>query len=193
MRFNQIYLLSFLALSMSGCAVAVVGAVAAAGTTTAVVATDPRTTGAVVEDNTIETKLKNQYSSYPNSNIYVNSYNGTVLLTGQVLDNRTRESAEFVAKVTPGVRQIYDYMELRLPQSFGSKSSDSYTTTQVRGKILKIDGVSSNSVKVVTTNDVVYLEGIVTQAQAKQISTAAASVGGVKKVITLFEYVVTSK
>ena len=95
MRFNQFFLLSFLALSMGGCAVAVVGVVAAAGTTTAVVATDPRTTGSVVEDNTIETKLKNQYSSYPNSNIYVNSYNGNVLLTGQSPDARARESAEF--------------------------------------------------------------------------------------------------
>ena len=174
---------------MGGCAVAVVGVVAAAGTTTAVVATDPRTTGSVVEDNTIETKLKNQYSSYPNSNIYVNSYNGNVLLTGQSPDARARESAEFVAKVTPGVRQIYDYIELRLPQSFSSRSADSYTTTQVRGKILKIDGLPSNSVKVVTTNDVVYLEGVVTQIQAKQAATAAASVGGVKKVVTLFEYV----
>ncbi len=189
MQLNKIFLISFLSATICGCAVVAVGAVAAAGGTTAVVATDPRTPGAVVEDNTIETKLKLKFSDYPNANIYVNSYNGSVLLTGQVPNAMAKESAEFNAKVTPGVRQIYDYLELRLPQSFGSSATDSYTTTQIRGKILKIDGISSNSVKVVTTNDVVYLEGIVTQAQAKQIASAAAGTGGVKKVITLFQYV----
>lgn len=186
---NKLLLVSLIGLSLGGCAVVAVGAVAGAAGTTAVVATDPRTPGAVVEDNTIETKLKHKYSDYNNSNIYVNSYNGNVLLTGQVPDTNTKESAEFAAKVTTGVRQIYDYLEIRLPQSFTSTSADSYTTTQVRGKILKIDGVNSNSVKVITTNDVVYLFGVLTMEQAKKVSTAAASVGGVKKVVTLFQYV----
>lgn len=177
---------------MSSCAVIAVGAVAGVAGTTAVVAADPRTTGSVVEDNTIEVKLKHQYSGYASSNIYANSYNGNVLLTGQIPDANTRESALFAAKVTPGVKQIYDYLETRLPQSFTGTTTDSYTTTQVRAKILKLKDIDSNSVKVVTTNDVVYLLGIVTEAQASQISSAASSVGGVKKVVTLFQYV-TSK
>lgn len=177
-------------LCLGGCAAAIVGAVAAGAGTTAVVATDPRTSGAVVDDNTIETKLKLKYTDYPDSNIYVHSYNGAVLLTGQIPNTNVKESAEFAAKSTPGVKQIYDYLEIRLPQSFTSATADSYTTTQVRAKILKLSGIDSNSVKVVTTNDVVYLSGVVTQEQAKQIATAAASVGGVKRVVTMFQYVV---
>ena len=115
-----------------------------------------------------------------------------MLLTGQIPDSNTRESAEFAAKVTPGVKQIYDYLETRLPQSFTSTTSDSITTTQVRAKILQLSGVDNNSFKVVTTNDVVYLMGIETEADAKRISNAAAGVSGVKKVVTLFQYV-TSK
>lgn len=175
--------------NLSGCAVVAVGAVAGAAGTTAVVATDPRTSGAVVDDNTIETKLKVKYGDYQNANIYVHSYNGSVLLTGQVPNAAVKESAEFVAKTTPGVSQIYDYLEIRLPQSFTSATTDSYTTTQVRGKILKLDGINSNTIKVVTTDNVVYLAGIITPEQAKQVSHAAASVGGVKKVVTLFQYV----
>ena len=192
MQFKKILILSGLCLIVDSCAVVAVGAVAGAAGTTAVVATDPRTAGAVVEDNTIQVKLSHQYSNYANTNIYVNSYNGNVLLTGQIPDSNTRESAEFAAKVTPGVKQIYDYLETRLPQSFTSTTSDSITTTQVRAKILQLSGVDNNSFKVVTTNDVVYLMGIETEADAKRISNAAAGVSGVKKVVTLFQYV-TSK
>lgn len=192
MRINKVLLVLLISMSLGGCAAVIVGAVAAGAGTTAVVATDPRTSGSVVDDNTIEARLKLKYDSYTNANIYVHSYNGSVLLTGQVADAATRESAEFDAKTTVGVKQIYDYLEMRLPQSFGAVTTDSYTTTQVRGKILKLDGVDSNSVKVVTTNDVVYLMGVVTPEQAKAIAKAAASVGGVKKVITLFQYI-TSK
>ncbi|MBP9743120.1 MAG: BON domain-containing protein [Burkholderiales bacterium] len=196
LKFNKLRLSYFnlwssclLAIGLNGCAAVIVGAVAGAAGTTAVVATDPRTSGAVVDDNTIQTKLTLKYNDYPDSNIYVHSYNGEVLLTGQVPNTNVRESAEFAAKSTPGVRQIYDYLEIRLPQSFSSATADSYTTTQVRAKILKLPEVDSNSVKVVTTNDVVYLSGVVTQEQAKKIANAAAATGGVKKVVTLFQYV----
>jgi osmotically-inducible protein OsmY len=192
MLIKRILILSSLSWVMSSCAVIAVGAVAGVAGTTAVVATDPRTAGAVVEDNTIEVKLKHRYSGYANSNIYANSYNGNVLLTGQIPDANTRESAIFAAKVTPGVKQIYNYLETRLPQSFTGTTTDTYTTTQVRAKILQLKDIDSNSIKVVTTNDVVYLLGIVTEAQASQISNAASSIGGVKKVVTLFQYV-TSK
>lgn len=172
------------------CAAVAVGAVAAAAGTTAVVATDPRSSGSIVDDNTIETKLQYAYNNnYKDANIYVNSYNGAILLTGQVPNARTRESAEFEAKSTPGVKQIYDYLDIRLPQSMVSRTTDSYTTTQVRGKILGISGVSSNNIKVVTTNNVVYLAGVVTRDQAAQVANAAASVNGVEKVVTIFDYI----
>ena len=186
---NQLLILILLGITASSCAVVAVGAVAATAGTGAVVATDPRSSGVVVDDTTLQNKLSFKYSDYPDANIYVNSYNGSILLTGQVAQASAKESAEFEAKSMPGVRQIYDYLDVRLPQSFGSKSTDAYTTTQIRTKLLNVSNVSSNSIKVVTTNNVVYLFGVVTPAQAKDIATAAASVGGVKKVITLFEYV----
>jgi len=187
---NWLRLLSLLVFtSLTGCAVFAVGAVGAAAGTTAVVATDPRNAGVVVNDNTIETKLQFKYAKYPNSNIYVSSYNGAILLTGQVPDLATKESAVFEAKVTPGVRQIYNYLEIRLPQSLGASSQDSFITTQIKTKLFGLKDVSSNNVKVITTNSVVYLFGIVTQAQATEIAKTAANISGVEKVVTLFEYV----
>lgn len=187
---KQIVLIISLLPFLYSCAAVAIGAVGAAAGTTAVVATDPRTSGVVVDDNSIETKLQYKYNrNYNNSNIYINSYNGAILLTGQVPTTKVRESAEFDARATPGVRQIYNHLEIRLPQSAFSKATDSYTTTQVRGKIFRLDGISSNSIKVITTNNVVYLAGIVTKAQAIEVANVAASVNGVEKVVTLFDYI----
>lgn len=176
-----------LLLPLGSCAVVAVGAGVAAVGAGAAVATDPRTSGTVVDDNKIETKLKFKYADYDNANIYVNSYNGNLLLTGQVANKQMQKDAEFEAKVTPGVKKIYDYLDIRLPQSFAAISADSYTTTQVKSSILTIKGVTSNNVKVVTTNNVVYLLGVVTKTEGQQVATAAAQINGVTKVVTLFE------
>jgi osmotically-inducible protein OsmY len=183
-------LLASTSLILTNCALVAVGAVGAAAGTTAIVATDPRSSAVVMSDNTIETKLQLKYATnYKSSNIYVTSYNGAILLTGQVPNTQSKESAAFDAKVTPGVRKIYDYLEVRLPESFAARSSDSLTTTQIKTKIVGLKGVNSNSVKVITTDSVVYLFGIVTQKQGQDVANAAASINGVKKVVTLFEYV----
>jgi osmotically-inducible protein OsmY len=50
-------------------------------------------------------------------------------------------------------------------------------------------GISTNDVKVVTSNGVVYLMGMIDPYQAKKTTKAAGEVDGVKKVVTLFDYV----
>jgi len=146
--------------------------------------------GSVVDDSNIESKLQRNYDkNYKNANVYASSYNGELLLTGQVPNAKTKDEALFDARATPGVNKIYDYLDIRLPQSIASKTTDSYTTTQVKAKIFNLDGVSSNSIKVVTTNNIVYLAGVVTKAQATVVANAAASINGVEKVVTLFSYI----
>ena len=175
--------------STNGCAAVAIGAVAVVAGTTAYVVTDARKTGTVVDDNTIATKLQSKISdNYPKANIYVTCYNGVVLLTGQTDDKKSKDNIAFEAKTVPGVRQVYNYVDIRLSQGFTAETTDAYTTTQVKSKLLGLSGVDSNKVKVVTTNSVVYLLGIVSKKQAKKIADATASIGGVTRVITLFEY-----
>ena len=186
-------LLLFGLMYLNGCALLAFGFVGATAGTTAAVSSDPRSSGTIVDDNTIAVKLRAKYADYDNSNIYVNSYNGNILLTGQVPNNRVRERVLFNARVTPGVRHIYDYLDTKLPQSFASSSRDTFITTTIRAKLFNMHGVvgsvNVSSVKVVTTDKVVYLFGIVNQQQAQAVSQTAAGVDGVKKVVTLFEYV----
>jgi len=186
----KLILISILVIALiNGCAAVIIGTVAVVGGTAAYVATDPRKTGTVVDDNTIAVKVSNKISSdYPDANIYVTCYNGVVLLTGQAANNNTKDGVLFTAKTVPGVRQIYNYVDIRLPQSITSRTEDSYTTTQVKSKLIGLENVDSNDIKVVTTTSVVYLLGVVTKKQSHAAAKVAASTGGVKKVVTLFEY-----
>ncbi len=186
---KRLIIIGIILLNLNGCAVIAVGAAATVVGVTAAVVTDPRSSGVVLDDNTIATKLQMKYSSdYPNDNIYVTSYNKVILLTGQIANEKSKESIEFEAKATPGVKKIYNYLAVRLSSSFGARSNDTLTTSQVKTKIIGLEGVSSNDIKVVTTENVVYILGVVTQSQARKIADAAAGVNGVSKVVTLFDY-----
>jgi osmotically-inducible protein OsmY len=192
---NKIFLKNLLVIAAIGilsssCTVLAVGAIAtAAGFGTAII-TDPRNSGTVLNDNTIVAKLSSKLSSskYPDSNIYVSCYNGVVLLTGQIKNINQINNIIFDAKSTPGVKQIYNYIETRLPQSFTSSTNDSYITTQIKTKLLKYDDIHSNNIKIITTNSVVYLLGVVTESEGNHIASISASTNGVNKVITIFEY-----
>lgn len=177
---------------VSACAAVAVGGVAAVAATGAAVGTDPRSSGTVMNDNTIQSKLAAKYGNsddFPDSKIEVDVYTGEVLLSGQVKTNELKAFAENVARGYPGVIKIYDYLEVRLPASATSRSRDSLITTQVKAELFGTSNISSNNIKVVTTNTVVYLMGMVSPAEAELAANVAAKVGGVTKVVTLFQYV----
>jgi osmotically-inducible protein OsmY len=72
-----------------------------------------------------------------------------------------------------------------------ARSSDSIITAKVKVKILGITGEKDNDglrTKVVTENGVVYLMGLLTRQEADAVTGVARQVGGVQKVVKLFEY-----
>ena len=176
---------------LNGCAVVAVGAVGAVAATGAAVATDPRTGGSVVDDKTIQTKLALKYGetdSFPDSNIYVDVYSSEVLLTGQVKTKELRGYAENVARGYPGVVKVYNHLDIRLPSSAKARSTDTLITLQLKTQLFGTSNVSSNNIKIETTNSIVYMMGVVTPLEAESATAVASKVGGVAKVITFFHY-----
>lgn len=158
----------------------------------ALFASKPTDTSVSPSDYSIQTNLSsklNNGDNFPDCNIYVLTYNGRVLLTGQVLNEDLRKYMLNVVRGYPGVTKIYDYTETRLPLSFGAKSSDSGLTTAVKAKLFAAQNMPSGNIKVETTNSVVYLMGDVTQAQGESAASMTAIIGGVQKVVTLFDYI----
>jgi osmotically-inducible protein OsmY len=173
--------------AVTGCAPAVV--VAGVGAT-AVVATDRRTTGAQVDDEAIELKISTAAgSSYGNSiHVNVTSYNGTVLLSGEVPSTEVRNDIVNVAKTTPRVKSVDDYMVIGPVADLGDRTNDSYITSKVKARLVESDSVSAKDIKVVTERSTVYLMGIVSRDEGKAAAEVAATTSGVARVVKLFEY-----
>ncbi len=176
-----------------GCAPVVVGG-AVAGT--AAVANSRRSPGAVVDDETVEVRARFTIIENKdlNSQIHVEitSYNGEVLMTGEAPTAALRSQAENIVKDIPMVRKIHNEMVIAAPSSFMTRASDSLVTAKVKIEILRItdiEGFNGTRVKVVTDNGTVYLMGLVTHKEADAVTEVARQVGGVQRVVLLFEYI----
>lgn len=176
-----------------GCAPVVIGG-AAAGT--AVVVTSRRSPGAVVDDETIEMKARLAIveNKELNSQIHIelSSYNGVVLMTGEAPTTELRGQVENMVKEIPMVRQIYNEMIIAEPSPFKTRANDSLITAKVKVNLLRItdiEGFNGARVKVVTDTGTVYLMGLVTRQEADAVTEVARQVGGVEKVVKLFEYI----
>jgi osmotically-inducible protein OsmY len=166
-----------------------------AGTTDKPIESDPgsRTFGAVIDDQSIETTVAvNIRKADPNldlAHLTVTSYNGIVLLTGQVINAELRTLAAQTASKVKNVRQVRNELEIGANSSFTARSSDTLLTTKVKSKLLANGDIKDSRVKVVTENGSVFLMGLVTNAEADLASKVAQDTSGVQRVVRLFEIV----
>ncbi|HSB95393.1 MAG TPA: BON domain-containing protein [Spongiibacteraceae bacterium] len=164
-------------------------------TTDKPIESDPgsRTFGAVIDDQSIETTATvNIRKTDPNldlAHIVVTSYNGVVLLTGQVLNEELRVRAAQTAAAVKNVRVVRNELVVAENSSFAARSSDTLLTTKIKSKLLTAKNIKDSRVKVITENGAVFLMGLVTHAEADIASTVAQETDGVQKVTRLFEYV----
>jgi osmotically-inducible protein OsmY len=184
---SRFALLCVLVLATPGCVPVLVGAGAASAVTSL---EDRRSTGAQIDDESIEIRATNRVSDRFGDRAHVNvtSYNRIALLTGEVPDERSREEAEKIVLAVPNVRGITNDLQIAGVSSLGSRANDSYLTTKVRGRLLDTKRISPVHVKVVSEAGVVYLMGIVTEAEADEAVEIARTTGGVRKVVKVFEY-----
>jgi len=176
------------AVALGGCAAPAAVAVGAAGVT--MFATDPRSSGAQVDDQTIELKLTTAVGSKWGNDVHLNvtSFNGNVLLTGEAPTAEVRDEIVRMAQSTDRVRNVYDEMVVGPTTDIGARTNDTYITSKVKARLLDADQVKSLFIKVVTERRVVYLMGIVPRDQGSLAANVAATTDGVARVVKLFEY-----
>lgn len=152
-----------------------------------------RTLGNIIEDEAIELKVMVNLSkgSAPlaQSHINVKSFNGQVLLTGQVPNENVRQEAEQIVGQTREVKRIHNELEIAGPSSTIVSSNDIYLTSRVKLKLLSDKSIEGLRVKVVTENGIVYLMGLVSQREADQAVAIVREVPGVQRIVKVFEYV----
>ncbi|QEL56858.1 BON domain-containing protein [Chromobacterium paludis] len=171
---------------LSGC----VGLVAAGAAGGALVATDRRTSGAYVDDQGIELKAADQMAGrLPSAHVNTTSFNRAVLLTGEVPSEAARSQAELIVRGLPNVRRVYNYLSVEPASSLSTRGNDTWITSKVRARLLEGKGYNPNDVKVLTERGVVYMLGLVTQAEGAEAARMVSETAGVQKVVTLFEYI----
>ena len=174
---------------LSACAPLLLGGAA----TTATVAHDRRSTGTIIDDNTLEVKVHATIADNKlladNSNVSVTGYNGTILLTGEAYDDNIRQQITAAAKSVHGVKRVENQLVVGRRSTFMERTYDSKQTAKVKAALLdiKLPGFDPTRVKVVTEHGYTYLRGIVSQEEAEAAASVASRVSGVKGVVTMFE------
>lgn len=159
--------------------------------TGAAVTNDRRTTGTVIEDQAIERKARDFFKAdgalAEQAHVNVTSYNQKVLLTGETAtEELSKRAAEYVSRIAK-VHHVYNELTIGSPTPATIRANDALLTTKVKAKLLSIKDISAFDVKVVTEAGVVYLMGLVDQTTGDAIAEAVAGVGGISKVVKLFE------
>jgi len=174
-------------LALQACAPVVIGAGGAAAYSSL---EDRRTTGTQIDDESIEVRASNRVGDRLGSTVHVNvtSYNRQALLTGEVPDEKSRVEVEKIVRAVPTVKDVTNDLQIAGISSYGARGNDAYLTTKVRGRLLDTKRVSPVHIKVVTEASVVYLMGVVTEAEADEAVEIARNTGGVRKVVKVFEY-----
>lgn len=175
------------ALPLAGC----VPLVAAGAAGAVLVATDRRSAGAQLDDTTIETKLVTEFGTRWGDRAHVNvtSFNGVVLLTGEVPDAQARADAAATARATARVRAVHDELVVGPTTDLSARTNDTYITSKVKARFLEAKTFSATHVKVVTERGVVYLMGLVKPDEADEAARLAATTSGVQRVVRVFEMI----
>ncbi len=154
-------------------------------------ADDRRTSATVLEDQTIEFKIKNRINEKYADQLHVNitSFNRHILLTGEAPTEEIKQDLTLVALEVQNVRNVQNEVIVAGNSSFTSRSSDSFLTSRIKGRLTQNKDVGANHVKVVTENGTAFLMGLVTRAEAESAAQTAATTSGVQRVVKVFEYI----
>jgi osmotically-inducible protein OsmY len=152
------------AFSLGGCAGAVIGAGATAGTA----AVQERGLDGAIVDSRIQATLNNGWLEYDKNlfpHLASSVYEGRVLLTGVVKTEDQRAEIVRQAWAIRGVREVINELLVDPGGTTGTFARDSWISTQLRTKLLFDRDVLAINYSVETVRHTVYLFGV---AQDKQ-------------------------
>ena len=193
MKLNLVLLPTVLIVGLlQGCASAVIGGAA----TGAAVAHDRRTVGTFVDDEIIEVKATSRLFSdqeiFDNTHINITAYNNIILLSGEAPTDALKNKAFNLVSSIPKVRKVHNEIVIAAPSSLLTRSSDTWITAKVKTNLFQVKDspdFDPTRIKIISENGSVFLMGIVSRAEADIVINATRTIGGVQRVVKLFEYI----
>src|SRR5579884_276439 len=176
---------------LGGCAVAVVGGMAAAGGA-GYTAAQERGMGGTIDDFGVKTTIARNFAqanpSLQGSDLQATVYQGRALLTGRVPTPEAKERARQIAAAVPGVRAVYNEIEVGPPASGVAMAQDTWITTRLRSELVMDPNIRSVNYEIDTSDGSVYLIGSArTQAELDLATYVARYIPHVKRVVSYVE------
>jgi osmotically-inducible protein OsmY len=173
---------------LSACAPLIVGGAVVSG---ALMATDRRTSGTQIEDETIEFKASARLREQllDKAHLNVNSYNRVALITGEVATEADRATAERLVAGIENVSRVLNESIVTIPSSISTRATDVALVGKVKAQLIDARDLISNAFYVVAERGTVFLMGRVTEREANRASEIARTVSGVNKVVRAFEII----
>lgn len=156
------------------------------------ISTNKRSLGTRLNDERLETyarvNILKSDPAFENARINIDSFNGFVLLTGQVPNEQLRQLAGNAVSTINSVRQLHNELQVGPPARFGSQSLDAWITTKITSRLVA-SSIQSRRVHIITEAQTVFLMGLVSRYEADRIAEVARTSDGVQQVVKVFEYV----
>ncbi len=171
------------ALTLGGCAGAVIGGGAAVGTA----AYQERGVQGVARDMATATRMRTRFLDAGEeyvTGVGVEVYEGRILLTGTLADENRRATAVGLAWKTDGVKDVINEIQSG-KATFRDWAKDSWITAQLQSKITFDQKILAINYSIETVNGIIYLIGIAqNQTELGRVIAHARTIGYVKRVIT---------
>ena len=173
--------------TLSACAPLMIAGVAG----TAMVASDRRTSGAQLEDESIELRAQARIRDNLGERVHVNvtSFNRQVLLTGEVTAEKDRQAVLQLVERIENVKAVVNELAVMPLSNLSERSNDLLIVAKVKASFIDSRDLFASAFKVVTERGTVYLMGRVTQREATSATQVTRNVSGVNKVVRLFEII----
>jgi hyperosmotically inducible protein len=146
-----------------------------------------KTTGNVIDDNTVNASVKAallETKGIPSTDIVVETYKGVVLLSGFVQTQKQKDDAGKAAAGVSGAKTVHNAIALEPKTSMGTKLDDTVITSKVKAALMDDKDVKSGQINVETRAGTVSLGGFVSGEKIKTRAVEVAKgVSGVKAVV----------
>jgi osmotically-inducible protein OsmY len=157
---------------------------------TALALSDRRATGIQIEDQNIEFKVNRlMRERFPDIHINTTSFNFSIILSGEALNDQMIKEIGEAAKTVSNVRNVTNEIIVAGNSGATARGNDVLITGNVRARLINNGVVSPSHVKVFTEAGTTFLMGIVTKEEGDAAAEIARTTKGVSRVVKAFEYI----
>ena len=137
-------------------------------------------------ENLSKKKIMNSYpSDVLGANINISSFDGDLLITGQVPRQELVRLATVQANTLRNVRQVFNYLQVMGETSFLSKTNDRFITNRIKSRLQDSKIFKMRKIHIVTEYGVVYLMGTLKREELETTLALIKETNGVQKTVSL--------